>query len=122
MKKSIGLFVTITSLLFIVNPVQADGHAPAGLTQNKIFDSAKAAGMVITLKAGATLPSSARGIRVTYFITDGKVERIYPDGRKVEISYKAGDIVYFDKPDDLKEYAVKNIGKKEMKVWNVSIK
>jgi ABC-type oligopeptide transport system substrate-binding subunit len=40
-----------------------------------------------------------------------RVQRKYEDGSTMLFTYKTGDIVFADKPEDKQKYSVKNMGK-----------
>ena len=116
MKKSLVLLLASSMLLIGVNSVCAEDVK--GVDIKSIFNSDKAAGNIITVQPGVTLPSAARPIRAVYYITGGDVERIYPDGKIVKKHFKAGDTAYLDSPENMAAHAVKNVGKKEFKAYS----
>ena len=96
MKKLFGLILMASLLMIGVNSAYADDTK--GVDIKSIFNSDKAAGNIITVQPGVTLPSAARPIRAVYYITGGDVERIYPDGKIVKKHFNAGDTAYLDSP------------------------
>ena len=64
-------------------------------------------------------PSIERPFRVVRALTDGTIQRIYPDGKTETVQWKAGE-VRARGPD--KAYAVKNIGNSEFGVYVVQPK
>lgn len=120
MKKIITMFFAAFLLLQGFNTVNAEDVK--GVDVKTLFNSDKATGMLVTVKPGATFPSTARPVRAVYYITGGEIERIYPDGNVVKKQFKAGDTAYLDKPDEMAAHAVKNVGKKEFRAYIVNIK
>ncbi len=120
MKKIISLIIT-TSVL-ILGFANANTEDIKGVQVKNLFDSDKAAGVLVSVQPGATFPSTARPVRAVYYITGGEIERIYPDGKVVKKQFKAGDTAYLDKPEEMAAHAVKNVGKKEFKAYIVNIK
>jgi hypothetical protein len=68
----------------------------------------------------ASVPTTARVVRA---LTDGALERRYPDGKKETIEWKAGQVRFNDAPaGGAKQYTVKNVGKKDMALYLVILK
>ena len=86
--------------------------ANKGYDQKVVVDNDRVRVMIVTWKPGAESPSVARELdRVVYAVKGGSIVRNYEDGRKVKYSYKAGDTVFANSPDDKQPYSIKNIGK-----------
>ncbi len=120
MKKLIKLLLSASVLILGINSVYAEDIK--GVDVKNIFNSDKAAGVLVTVQPGATFPSAARPVRAVYYISGGEIERIYPDGKIVKKQFKAGDTAYLDKPEEMAAHAIKNVGKKEFKAFVVNIK
>ena len=120
-KKTI-LFLISSAFFVFTSPslLAADSAVPA---VKEVFKSDKAVGVLWSLEAGGESPSVARpGARAAYVIQGGKLERHYPDGKTVPVTLKTGDTLYLDKPEDQAAYAIKNVGKKAVKIFLVTIK
>jgi hypothetical protein len=121
MKKTI-LFLISSAFFVFTSPslLAADSAAPV---VKEVFKSDKAVGVLWSLEAGGESTSVARpGARAAYIIQGGKLERHYPDGKTVPVTLKTGDTLYLDKPEDQAAYAIKNVGKKAVKIFLVTIK
>jgi len=70
----------------------------------------------VTFKPGDEAPSAERPARVERALTNGTIELIYPDGKKVKRDIKVGRVVVLDKTP---AYAVKNIGKTTVRLYIV---
>ena len=68
---------------------------------------------------GAESESVARPNRVVRALKGGTLQRIYPDGKKVTVEWKAGEVKFMEKADP---YIVKNIGKSEVVLYVVGLK
>jgi hypothetical protein len=95
--------------------VNASFAADKGYDQKIVIDNDRVRVMVVTWQPGAESPRVARELdRVVHAIKGGTIVRNYEDGRQVKYSYKTGDIVYADSPDDKQPYSIKNIGKSKL--------
>jgi hypothetical protein len=72
----------------------------------------------VSYKPGLSSAMSERGPRVTRALTDGTLERTYPDGRKETINWKAGQVRFNPK----ETFMQKNVGKSEVILYTVTIK
>jgi len=89
--------------------------ADNGYDSKKVIDNDRVRVMRVTLQPGAESPRVARELdRVVHVFKGGSIVRNYEDGRQVKYTYKTGDIVYVDSPDDKLPYSIKNIGKSQM--------
>ena len=83
-----------------------------GYDQKTVIDNDRVRVMIVTWKPGAESPSVPRELdRVIYAIKGGTIVRKYEDGTTKQFSYKEGDVVYADKPEDKQKYSIKNVGK-----------
>ena len=121
MKKTILFLISSAFFVFTSHSLlAADSAVPA---VKEVFKSDKAVGVLWSLEAGGESPSVARpGARAAYVIQGGKLERHYPDGKTVPVTLTTGDTLYLDKPEDQAAYAIKNVGKKAVKIFLVTIK
>lgn len=107
MKKLLFILVSIFALGSV--PALAD---PAGYDQKTVVDNDRVRVMIVTWKPGAESPSVARELdRVVYAVKGGTIQRNYEDGSNARYTYKTGDVVYADKPEDKKKYSIKNVSK-----------
>ena len=107
MKKLISLLIT----LFLLNAgnAMADHH---GYVQTDLLENDRVRVILATIKPGAESPSVARAAdRLVYAVKGGTIQRKYEDGSTVRFTYKTGDVLFADKPEDKQKYSVKNIGK-----------
>jgi hypothetical protein len=83
-----------------------------GYDQKTVIDNDRVRVMIVTWKPGAESPSVPRELdRVIYAVKGGTIVRKYEDGTTKKFSYKDGDVVYADKPEDKQKYSIKNVGK-----------
>ena len=107
------LLVSLFALLALT--VNASFAADKGFDQNIVIDNARVRVTVVTWQPGAESPRVARELdRVVHAVKGGSIVRNYEDGRQVKYTYKTGDIVYADSPDDKLPYSIKNIGKSKL--------
>lgn len=107
MKKLISLLIT----LFVLHAgnALADHH---GYVQKDLLENDRVRVVLATLKPGAESPSVAREAdRLVYAVKGGTIQRKYEDGSTALFTYKTGDVVFADKPEDKQKYSVKNMGK-----------
>ena len=102
-------------LLFVAMLTMNAGSALAetkGYDQKTVVDNDRVRVMIVTWKPGAESPSVARELdRVVHAVKGGTIIRKYEDGTTKQFTYKDGDIVYADKPEDKQKYSIKNVGK-----------
>jgi hypothetical protein len=103
-------------------PEKAKAAAPAkaeGQEQVKVLlENDKVRVTETRYKPGAASAMRERNARVTRALVDGTMEKTYADGKKETIAYKAGDVKYFPK----ETFTNKNVGKKEMALYVVTLK
>lgn len=59
-----------------------------------------------------------RGPRVTRALSNGTMERVYADGKKEVVHWKAGDVKYFPK----ETFTNKNVGKDDVVLFVTTLK
>ena len=69
-------------------------------------------------KPGASSGMLPRGPRVVRALSDGTLERTYPDGKKETVTWKTGQVRYSPK----ETYSQKNTGKTDLNLYSVTIK
>ena len=72
----------------------------------------------VVSKPGVVNPPRERPARVVRALTDGTMERLYPDGKTEKVEWKAGQVRWFPKEN----FGNKNIGKSDMKFYIVEPK
>lgn len=107
MKKFLPL---VAAVLFCnANTALADHH---GFKQQTLIENERVLVFTATLPPGAETPSVARELdRVVYAVKGGTIQRNYDDGSTTRYTYKTGDVVYANQPQDKQKYSIKNIGK-----------
>jgi hypothetical protein len=100
---------------------KADAAAPTASTRviKEIDKNDKFHVYEVTYKPGTGSPSAVRSARVVHAITGGKLERTFEDGTKTTVEWKAGDTKIISEP---KAYAVKNVGKKAVRLLVIEAK
>ena len=71
-----------------------------------------------TYKPGSSSGQLPRGERVVRALTDGQLEKTWPDGRKETVNWKAGQVRYSPK----ETYSQKNTGTTDVTLYTVTIK
>jgi len=126
MKKSLGFLVGLVVPAFIVagsmtnSSVAQEKAAKATATQKVLLDGDKVRVYEVTYKPGAentSVPSSSS--RVVRALKGGTIQRIYSDGKKENVTYKAGQ-VRLNEPGP--GYTAKNIGKTQIVLYVVQVK
>ena len=92
--------------------------APAASTK-VVFENDKMRALETTWKPGEEAPSVARGPRLSRAIKGGALTRIYPDGKTEKITYKDGEVKWFDATPP---YAIKNETKSPIMLYTVYMK
>jgi hypothetical protein len=87
-------------------------------TTKVLVDNDKMVVTEVTYKPGAGSTMRERNARATRALTDGKMERATPDGKKETVEWKAGQVRYFPK----ETFANKNVGTKDMVLYVVTPK
>src|SRR5712692_788917 len=94
--------------------------AAAGKAVQKILlDNDKVRVYEVTFKPGAEGANVERPYRVVRALKGGTIERIYPDGKKQKVEWKAGEVKQLG-PDA--PYVPKNVGKTTIVLYGVEIK
>ena len=98
---------------------KADGKAAAGKgTTKTILDNEKVVVTEVTYKPGEASDMRERGARVTRALTNGTMERVYPDGKKQTVQWKAGEVKYFPK----ETFQNRNVGKEDVVLFVTTLK
>ncbi len=97
--------------------------APAAATKDererKVFvENDKVLVSEVRYKPGASSGMVARAARVVRALTDGTLEKTFPDGKKETIKWKAGEVKFLPK----ETYSQKNVGKTELVLYVVTLK
>ncbi len=107
MKKFVFLIVSL--LLLNAGNAMADHH---GFKQKTLIENERVRVFVASLTPGAETPSVTREFdRIVYAVKGGAILRTYEDGSTARYTYKTGDVVYADQPEDKQKYSIKNVGK-----------
>ena len=107
MKKFI--FLVVSLFLFNAGSAVADHH---GYMQKDLLENDRVRVVLATIKPDAESPSVAREAdRLVYAVKGGTIQRRYEDGSTMLFTYKTGNVVFADKPEDKQKYSVKNMGK-----------
>jgi len=105
----------------VVNSAMAqEKMAKATVTQKTLLENGKVKVYEVTFKPGAentSVPSSSS--RVVRALKGGTIQRIYSDGKKENVTYKAGQ-VRLNEPGP--GYTAKNIGKTAIVLYVVQVK
>jgi len=94
--------------------------AKAMAIRKVLLENAKVQVFEVTYKPGAEnaiIPSSS--YRVVRYLKGGTIQRIYSDGKKDNVTLKAGQVT-FQEPGPA--YTTKNIGKTEIRLYVVQLK
>ena len=83
-----------------------------------LVDNEKVLATEVTYKPGSASGMIERGNRVTRALTDGQLEKTYPDGKKETLKFKAGDVRYNPK----ETYSQKNTGTTDVVLFSMTIK
>jgi hypothetical protein len=83
-----------------------------------LLDNPKVRATEIRYKPGEGGGMRERQARLTRAVTDGTMERTYPDGKKETVSWKAGEVRWFPK----ETFSNRNVGKKEIVLFVVEPK
>lgn len=123
MRKSQGLssaLLVAAALLAALIAVPASAqNKPGEATIKEIEQNDKVRVYEVTYKAGETLPSAKRPMRVVHAIQGGTLERTFEDGKKEAVEFKSVEtkIINEEKP-----YALKNPGKSVIHLLIVAVK
>ena len=126
MKKLVSVLVGMVIPAFLMtggmanSVVAQEKAAKATATQKVLLESDKVRVYEVTYKPGAentSVPSSSS--RVVRALKGGTIQRIYSDGKKENVIYKAGQ-VRLNEPGP--GYTAKNIGKTQIVFYVVQVK
>lgn len=81
-------------------------------------DNDKVLATEVRYKPGASSGMLERNDRIVRAMTDGILEKTFPDGRKETVTWKAGDVKFNPK----ETYSQKNTGKTELVLFSISLK
>ena len=85
----------------------------------KVFvDNEKVLVTEVRYKPGASSGMTERGNRVVRALTDGTLEKTFPNGKKETVTWKTGEVKFNPK----ETYSQKNVGKTELVLFSVTIK
>ena len=96
----------------------ADKSKPAASNQKVIFENDKVKVFETRFKPGESSANRERPTRVVRALTDGHLQRTYPDGRTEKVEWKAGETRWLPK----ESFGNKNIGKNEVVLFVVEVK
>jgi hypothetical protein len=120
-KKIIRFVARLLSLGFFVAGIfgPAMAQEPAKASVKVLLKNDKVKVVEATIPVGAEGPNMARPYRIGRALTDGTMERTYPDGKKEIIRWKAGEVKALG-PDP--KYKPRNIGKTDFRIYVVEMK
>ena len=90
----------------------------AGIAPKVLLDNPKVRATEVRYKPGEGGGMRERQARLTRAVTDGTMERTYPDGKKETVNWKAGEVRWFPK----ETFSNRNVGKKEIVLFIVEPK
>lgn len=103
-------------------PTKAEAKADAKKTDERDrkvhVDNDRILASEVRYKPGASSGMLERNHRVSRGLSEGTLEKTFPDGRKETINWKVGEVRYNPK----ETYSQKNIGKTDVVLYTVSIK
>ncbi len=126
MKKLVGVLVSIVVPAFLIaggmvnSAVAQEKAAKATVKPKVLLENDKVRVYEVAFKPGAentNIPSSS--YRVVRYLKGGTLQRTYADGKKQNVSLKAGQVT-FGEPGQA--YSTKNIGKTEVLLYVVQLK
>jgi hypothetical protein len=128
MKKLIALATACTFAAMGTGPLLAQEKAkPAAAPKAAVKDDRQAKVHVenekvrvtdTTYKPGASSGMQERGPRVVRALSDGTLEKTFPDGKKETIEWKTGQVKYLPK----ETYSQKNVGKTDVVLYVINLK
>lgn len=87
--------------------------------ERKVFvDNEKVLVSEVRYKPGAASGMVERGNRVVRALTEGTLEKTFPDGKKETVTWKAGQVKFSPK----ETYSQKNVGKTELVLFVTTLK
>ena len=110
-------------LLAFACTASAQSKSAPKVEEKKLLENEKVLVTELHYKPGAennAVPANARVVRA---LTSGTLERRYPDGKKENVQWKAGDTRFNGPPPaNTQQYTVKNVGKTELVLYIVVLK
>jgi hypothetical protein len=97
---------------------KAPAKADAGIAPKVLLENEKVRATEVRYKPGEGGGMRERKPRLTRAMTDGSMERVYPDGKKEVTEWKAGQVRWFPK----ETFSNKNVGKNEVVLFVVEPK
>jgi hypothetical protein len=126
MKRMVGFFATLAVpavVLALAGPLDAGAQEKAKAVQKfeqkELLKNDKVNVVEARWPPGSESPSVARPYRVIRVLKGGTVQRIFPDGKKENVVYKAGEVSALEASQP---YAIKNIGKSEVVLFAIFLK
>ena len=124
MKKSAGLIAKLLVAAFFVagviaGPGMAQEKAAAKGSVKVLLENDKVRVYEAHIPVGGEAANVARPYRIGRALTDGTIQRVYADGRKETVQWKAGEAKALG-PDT--QYIPRNIGKTDFRIYVVEPK
>jgi hypothetical protein len=101
-------------------PAKAAGKAEVKDERDRkvLLENDKVLATEVRYKPGSSSGMQERGQRVVRALTDGTLEKTFPDGRKETVTWKTGQVRFNPK----ESYSQKNTGKTDVVLYSVTIK
>lgn len=124
MKIKIARAAILSSAAFILALGALPAAAQAPKVDSKVvLENDKVQVLENRFKPGAENPNVPRTARVVRALTSGTLQRIYPDGKRETVEFKAGDTRFNAAiTGPAPQYTTKNIGKTELVLLIVVLK
>lgn len=124
MRKSAGLIAKLLVPAFFVaaviaGPAMAQEKAAAKASLKVLLENDKVKVYEAHIPPGGEAANVARPYRIGRALTDGTIQRVYADGRKETVQWKAGEAKALG-PDT--QYIPRNIGKTDFRIYVVEPK
>ncbi len=101
----------------------AQGNAAPKAELKTLVDNDKVRVIELHYKPGAENANVPRDARVVRALTSGTLQRIYADGKKEDVKWKAGEARFYAAATaDAPQYTTKNVGKSELALYLVILK
>ncbi len=97
----------------------AQPAAAGTVTIKEIAQNEKLRVYEATYKPGEVSPTAERPMRVVHALKGGTLQRTYADGTKESVQWKTGDTKLIS---ETRAYAVKNIGKGDVRLLVIAVK
>lgn len=117
--KALKAVSAIVSASFILAALSPAGAQPKQGTSKTVFENDKVAILDSVMKPGEGLPSADRSGLIIYYVSGGKIERIFADGSKETITRKSGQAMA---NTEKRPYAVENTGTTTTHVVAIKLK